>query len=66
MICIVCKKHATFDHTFFRGPTPHKVTLCGECETKTGAHDHIAKIKGAPDKAAKHAAVEEFLKAVGR
>ena len=66
MICIVCKKHATFDHTVFRGPSPVKVTLCGECSDKTGAEGLLAKIKTAPDKPAKHAAVDEFLKAVGR
>jgi len=63
---MVCHKHATFDHTVFRGPSPVKVTLCGECSTKTGAESHIAKIKGAADKTAKHAAVDEFLKSVGR
>jgi len=66
MICIVCKKHASFDHTFFKGPTPVKVSLCPECVQKTGADDHLAAIKGAADRNAKHAAVDAFLKAVGR
>ena len=66
MICIVCRKHATFDHTLFRGASPVHVTLCGECATKTGADGHLEKIKSSADKTAKHAAVDEFLKAVGR
>jgi len=66
MICNVCKKHANFEHTVFRGISPVKVTLCGECSTRTGAEAFLAKIKDAPDKPSKHAAVDEFLKAVGR
>ena len=66
MICIVCKKHATFDHTVFKGPSPIKVTLCPDCTTTTGAEGHIAAMKSATDKVAKHAAVDALLKAVGR
>lgn len=66
MICIVCKKHATFEHTVFKGPSPVKVTLCPECTAKTGAEGHIAAMKAATDKAGKHAATEALLKAVGR
>jgi hypothetical protein len=66
MICMVCKKHASFEHTMFRGPSPVRVTLCDECKGKTGAEAHLAKIKGSADRPAKHAAVEEFLKAVGK
>lgn len=66
MICILCKKHATFEHTVFQGVTPHHVTLCPECSSSTGAPDLVAAIKSAPDKPAKHAAVDQFLKAVGR
>jgi len=66
MICILCKKHATFEHTVFKGPMPHRVTLCGECSTTTGAQGHVDRIKSAADKTAKHAAVDEFLKSVGR
>jgi uncharacterized protein YlaI len=66
VICIVCKKHATFEHTIFKGTSPVKVCLCPECTEKSGAEAHIAKIKGTHDKAAKHAAVDEFLKAVGK
>ena len=66
MICIVCRKHATFDHTLFRGASPVHVTLCPECTTKTGADGHLAKIKATVDKTARHAVVEEFLKAVGK
>ena len=66
MICIVCKKHATFDHTVFRGPSPVKITLCPDCTTTTGADTHLAAMKSAPDKVAKHAAVDALLKAVGR
>ena len=66
MICMVCHKHASFEHTMFRGPSPVRVVLCPECTTKTGAEGHLEKIKGSTDKTAKHAAVEEFLKAVGK
>jgi len=64
MICIRCKKHATFEHTVFQGTTAHRVTLCPDCASGTGAEDHLARIKGAADRNAKHAAVDEFLKAV--
>ena len=66
LICVVCKKHATFEHTVFRGPSPVKVSLCPDCTTSTGAENHLSTIKNASDKGAKHAAVEAFLKAVGR
>jgi hypothetical protein len=66
MICIVCKKHATFDHTLFKGASPVKVALCPECVAKTGAETHLAAIKGAADRNARHAAVDAFLKVVGR
>lgn len=66
MICIKCKKHATFDHTVFQGTTPVRVTLCTGCEAETNAQVLFSSIKGAPDKAAKHAAVDNFLKAVGK
>ena len=66
MICIVCHKHATFDHTVFKGTSPVRVSLCPDCTQKTGAETHLAAMKGAADRAAKHAAAEAFLKAVGR
>ncbi len=66
MICNICKKHATFEHAVFRGMTPIRVTLCPECTTKTGASAIVERIKAAPDRAAKHAAAEELLKAVGK
>jgi len=66
MICIVCKKHATFEHTVFKGPSPIRVSLCPECTEKTGAEAHIAAMKAATDKVAKHAASDALLKAVGR
>jgi len=66
MICILCHKHATFEHTVFKGASPVKVTLCPECTTKTGAEGHVAAMKTAADKPAKHAAAEALLKAVGR
>jgi hypothetical protein len=66
VICGICKKHASFEHTVFKGMSPVKVTLCPECAQKAGAEAHIEKIKSTKDKAAKHAAVDEFLKAVGK
>ena len=66
MICNVCRKHATFEHSVFQGLSPVKVSLCPECSTSIGADEHLASIKNAPDKAAKHAAVDAFLKAVGK
>ncbi len=64
MICIRCKKHATFNKTVFQGTNPVKVTLCPDCTTSTGAETLMANIKGAPDRQAKHQAVDAFLKAV--
>ena len=69
MICAVCRKHATFEHVLFRGASPVKVGLCPECGTKVGAENHLATIKAAHDshdKPAHQAAVEAFLKAVGK
>jgi len=66
MICIVCRKHATFEHTVFKGTSPVRVTLCQECSGKVGADAHLEKIKTAAKGDAKHAAVDEFLKAVGK
>jgi protein-arginine kinase activator protein McsA len=66
MRCIKCGAHATFTHTLFTGTIPHKVNLCDPCAQKTGATEHMAKIKAAPDKAAKGAAVESFLKELGQ
>ena len=42
------------------------MTLCAECAESKGAEDQLEKIKTAPDKAAKRAAVDDFLKSVGR
>jgi protein-arginine kinase activator protein McsA len=64
MRCIMCGAHATFTHTLFTGTTPHKVNLCDPCAQKSQASDHMAKIKAAPDKAAKGAAVDAFLRVV--
>lgn len=64
MICMVCHKHANFDHTLFQGTTPVPIRLCDPCSAQVGAQDHLAKIKGAPDKTAKHAAVDAFIAAV--
>jgi protein-arginine kinase activator protein McsA len=66
MRCILCGNHATFTHTLFKGTTPHKVNLCDPCAQKAQAADHMAKIKAASDHAAKGAAVETFLKALGK
>jgi len=65
MRCIMCGGHATFTHTLFKGTTPHKVNLCDPCAQKAKATDHMAHIKAAPDKDAKGAAVDEFLKELG-
>jgi hypothetical protein len=64
MICMVCHKHANFEHTLFRGTSPVPVRLCDACKGQVDADGHLAKIKGAPDKVAKKAAVEAFLTAV--
>jgi hypothetical protein len=66
MRCILCGGHATFTHTLFKGSTPHKVNLCDPCAQKSQARDHLAKIKAAPDHATKGAAVDQFLKALGK
>ena len=66
MRCIMCGNHATFTHTLFKGTAPVKVNLCEPCVQKAHANDHMAKIKAAPDHAAKGAAVDSFLKAVGK
>jgi len=66
MRCMMCGSHATFVHTVFQGTTPHKVNLCDPCSQKTQATEHMAKIKAAPDRAAKSAAVGELLRAVGK
>jgi hypothetical protein len=66
MRCTMCGGHATFDHTVFQGTTPIKVRLCDGCAQKASATDHMAKIKAAPDRAAKAAAVELFLKVLGK
>lgn len=66
MRCIMCGAHATFIHTLFKGTTPHKVNLCDPCAQKSQANDHMAKIKATHDKDAKGAAVESFLRALGK
>lgn len=66
MKCNLCNQHATFEHTVFQGTTPTRVRLCAPCAGKVGAEQHLAKIKGAPDHSAKLAAVEAFLRAVGK
>ncbi|MGQ0615094.1 MAG: hypothetical protein ACT4PV_15285 [Planctomycetaceae bacterium] len=66
MHCNMCKTHATFEHTFFRGTEPVKVHLCSECMRKVDAQGHVSKIKSATDKTAKRAAVDAFLKMVGK
>jgi hypothetical protein len=62
----MCDQHGTFEHTVFQGMKPIKVRLCASCAGKVGADQHLAKIKGAADHAAKAAAVDAFLKAVGK
>jgi protein-arginine kinase activator protein McsA len=66
MICTLCKKHASFEHTVFRGTNAVKVGLCPECSQKVGADNHLEAIRTAAHGDAKHAAVEAFLKAVGK
>lgn len=66
MRCMMCGSHATFVHTVFQGTTPHKVNLCDPCTQKAQATEHMARIKAAPDREAKSAAVGELLKAVGK
>lgn len=66
MRCIMCGGHATFDHTVFQGTAATKVRLCDPCAGKVDADEHLAKIKQAPDHAAKSEAVNDFLKAVGK
>jgi sulfur relay (sulfurtransferase) complex TusBCD TusD component (DsrE family) len=66
MICNVCKKHATEEHTVFRGTSPVTLKLCAECSAARGVAGHLATIKGTHDKAAKAAAVEALLHSVGK
>ena len=65
MRCVICKDHATFEHTVFKGTEPVKVRLCDACASKVEAEKHLSLIKDAPDHSAKNAAVEGFLKIVG-
>jgi hypothetical protein len=62
----MCGGHATFNQTVFKGTTPYKVNLCDPCAQKSQATEHMAQIKAAPDKTAKGAAVEQFLKVLGK
>jgi len=66
MRCIMCGGHATFNQTIFKGAAAFPVRLCEACAGKARATEHMAKIKGAQDHATKTAAVEEFLKDVGK
>jgi protein-arginine kinase activator protein McsA len=66
MRCTMCGGHATLDQTVFQGPTPIRVRLCEACAQKANANDHLAKIKAAHDKATKAAAVDQFLKVIGK
>jgi hypothetical protein len=66
MICTVCKKHATEEHTVFRGTSPVTLKLCAECSAAKGVGTQLAAIKGTHDKAAKAAAVDALLLSVGK
>jgi protein-arginine kinase activator protein McsA len=66
MRCTMCGSHATFTHTLFKGTAPVKVNLCDPCAQKSRANEHLAKIKAAHDHAAKGAAVDQFLAAIGK
>ena len=65
MRCIVCGNHATWERTVFKGTEPTRVRLCEGCQAKVQAEDRIAQIKAAPDKDAKIAAIDDFLKELG-
>ena len=65
MRCKMCGEHATWEHTVFQGTSPTKVRLCSGCEQKIQADEQLARIKAAPDRDAKLAAVDSFLREVG-
>lgn len=65
MLCMMCRGHATFSHTVFRGTSPTTVKLCHDCAEKIRAEEHLQKIKAAAGEA-KSAAVDEFLHELGR
>ena len=65
MRCILCQGHASFERTVFRGTSPVQVRLCPSCSDKVRAEDHMRRIKAAPDRDAKTAAISEFLDSVG-
>lgn len=66
MRCTMCGGHATLNQTVFKGTAPTTVRLCDPCAQKVDAREHLAAIKGAPDHSAKTAAIDRFLKAVGK
>lgn len=66
MRCIICSNHAVFDRTVFQGTKATAVRLCGDCAAKVRAEEHMSAIKAAPDHPTKTAAVEEFLRELGR
>lgn len=66
MHCDLCRNHATWEHTVFRGAQPVKVHLCDSHKAQVRPEDQLAKIKSIQDKAAKQAAVDAFLAAVGK
>ena len=61
MLCMMCRGHATFSHTVFKGTSPTTVKLCPDCADKVRAEEHLRKIKEAVGHDAKTAAVDTFL-----
>ena len=66
MLCMMCRGHATFSHTVFKGTAATTVKLCHECAEKVRADEYLSRIKGAADHDEKTAAVDEFLQAIGQ
>jgi protein-arginine kinase activator protein McsA len=67
MLCDSCRKgHATYEHPIFVGTKMVRVHLCNDCFTSKNAETHLNKIKTTKDHVQKTAAVEEFLKVIGK
>jgi len=66
MHCDLCRNHATWEQTVFRGTQPVKVHLCETHKAQVQPEDQLAKIKGLQDKAAKLAAMDAFLASLGK
>ncbi len=66
MLCNVCRQRAQVERTVFHGVTPRTIRLCQPCADRVELVDHMHRISGAGDHAAKTAAVDDLVAAVER